>query len=50
VLCQENGGAKLIEIAKQLNVSLYSTVSQTLGRFNALMIEDNEVRAIYIIS
>jgi hypothetical protein len=49
VLCQEIGGAKLIEIAKQLNVSHYWTVSQTIGRLNALIIEDNEVRAIYII-
>jgi hypothetical protein len=36
-----------IEISKQLNVSHYSTVSQTIGPLNALIIEDNEVRAIY---
>jgi REP element-mobilizing transposase RayT len=47
-LCQEIGGAKLIEIAKQLNISHYSTVSQTIGRLNALIIEDNEVRAIFV--
>jgi putative transposase len=46
-LCQEIGGAKLIDIAKQLNIGHYSTVSQTIGRLNALMIEDDGVRIIY---
>ena len=41
-LCQEVGGAKLNEIAKVFNVGHYSTVSQTIGRFNLLMLDDSE--------
>lgn len=42
-LCQEEGGAKLTEIAAVFNVGHYSTVSQTIRRLNALMIEDHGV-------
>ncbi len=42
-LCQEVGGAKLTEIAKVFNVGHYATVSQTIGRLNGLMDEDDEV-------
>jgi len=42
-LCQEVGGAKLIEIATVFNVGHYSTVSQTIRRLNALMVDDSDV-------
>ncbi|MFK5950130.1 MAG: transposase [Methylococcales bacterium] len=42
-LCQQLGGAKLIEIAKVFNIGHYSTVSQTIGRLNILMLEDSEI-------
>jgi len=42
-LCQEVGGAKLTEIANEFNVGHYSTVSQTIGRLNRLMQEDQQV-------
>jgi len=43
-LCQEVGGAKLADIAKLFNVGHYSTVSQTIGRLNVLMQENEGVR------
>jgi len=42
-LCQEVGGAKLIEIAKVFNVGHYSTVSQTIGWLNILIHEGDGV-------
>ena len=42
-LCQEVGGAKLIEIAKVFNVGHYSTVSQTIGRLSILIHEGDGV-------
>ena len=45
-LCQEVGGAKLIEIAKVFNVGHYSTVSQTIRRLNVLMNEEAGVAQI----
>ena len=42
-LCQELGGAKLSELAKVFNVVHYSTVSQTIGRLNRLLLEDKQV-------
>lgn len=42
-LCQDVGGAKLVEIADEFNVGHYSTVSQTIGRLNRLMQEDRRV-------
>ncbi|VAW55236.1 hypothetical protein MNBD_GAMMA06-1024 [hydrothermal vent metagenome] len=43
-LCQQIGGAKLTDIAKAFNVGHYSTVSQTIGRLNLLMEEDELVK------
>ncbi len=42
-LCQQNGGAKLIDIANAFHVRHYSTVSQTIGRLNKLMLEDADL-------
>jgi len=42
-LCQQVGGAKLIDIAKEFHVGHYSTVSQTIGRLNRLIQEDKQV-------
>lgn len=42
-LCQQVGGAKLTEIAMLFNVGHYSTVSQTIGRLNLLIVEDKKV-------
>ncbi len=42
-LCQQNGGAKLIDIANAFHVGHYSTVSQTIGRLNKLMLEDADL-------
>jgi len=44
-LCQERGGAKLREIAEQFHVGHYSTVSQTIGRLNRLLDDDEIVRS-----
>jgi len=46
-LCQEVGGAKLIEIAKMFNVGHYSTISQTIGRLDNLMRVDGRVVGEY---
>ncbi len=42
-LCQQVGGAKLTEIAKMFNVGHYSTVSQTIGRLNVLMVKESKI-------
>jgi len=42
-LYQEAGGANLTEIAAVFNVGHYSTVSQTIRRLNALMVDDRDV-------
>lgn len=42
-LCQKLGGAKLSELAKMFNVAHYSTVSQTIGQLNCLLLEDKQV-------
>jgi putative transposase len=39
-LCQEVGGAKLLDIAKLFHVDHYSTVSQTISRLNRQLNED----------
>ncbi len=48
-LCQDVGGAKLMDIASIFNVGHYSTVSQTIGRLNYLMEEDIRVADVYNI-
>jgi len=40
-LCQQKGEAKLTDIAKVFNVGHYSTVSQTIGRLNKLLLEED---------
>ncbi len=46
-LCQEIGGAKLSELAVEFNVGHYSTISQTIGRLNRLMLEAPGIAADY---
>jgi putative transposase len=46
-LCQELGSAKLTEIATRFQLAHYSTVSQTIGRLNRLMLEDNDIKVIF---
>ena len=46
-LCQEIGGAKLSELAVEFNVGHYSTISQTIGRLNRLMLEAPVIAAEY---
>ena len=46
-LCQEIGGAKLSELAVEFNVDHYSTISQTIGRLNRLMLEAPGIAANY---
>ncbi|HEC11966.1 MAG TPA: hypothetical protein ENI80_01745 [Acidiferrobacteraceae bacterium] len=41
-LCQGVGGAKLLEIATVFHVRHYSTVSQTIGRLNQLLLNDKQ--------
>ena len=48
-LCQEVGGAKLLEIALVFGVGHYSTVSQTIGRLNRLMKENERINKAYIM-
>ena len=48
-LCQELGGAKLTEMAGVFGVNHYSTISQTIGRLNRLMAEDEKVKNIFNI-
>jgi len=42
-LCQEVGAAKLSEIADAFHVGHYSTISQTIGRLNCLLLDDARV-------
>lgn len=46
-LCQDLAGERLDAIAAVFNVGHYSTVSQTIGRLNRLMDEDDDVRRRY---
>jgi REP element-mobilizing transposase RayT len=46
-LCQDLGGARLGEIAGDFNVGHYSTVSQTIGRLNRLMVENRTINKDY---
>lgn len=46
-LCQEVGGAKLSDIATVFGVGHYSTVSQTIGRLNRLIEEDEQMNEAY---
>ena len=41
-LCQQHGEARLVDLAKAFNVGHYSTVSQTIGRLNKLLLEEKE--------
>jgi len=43
-LCQEVGDAQLKEIASMFNVNHYSTVSQTIGRLNQLLTENENIK------
>lgn len=45
-LCQEVGGATLMEIADVFHVGHYSTVSQTIGRLNGLMSTEPEMAIV----
>ncbi len=42
-LCQQHGEAKLTDMAKVFHVGHYSTVSQTIGRLNKLLSEDDKL-------
>ncbi len=48
-LCQELGSEKLVDIAEPFNVGHCSTVSQTIGRLNRLLLEDKAIRQVYNI-
>jgi putative transposase len=44
-LCQQCGEARLMDMAKAFHVGHYSTVSQTIGRLNKLLLEDDRLAA-----
>ncbi len=46
-LGQERGGATLTELAQVFNVGHYSTISQTIARFNRHIRHDEEAAAAY---
>ena len=46
-LGQERGGATLNELAQAFNVGHYSTISQTIARFNQLLTQNEELTNVY---
>jgi putative transposase len=42
-LCQQCGEARLLDMAEVFHVGHYSTVSQTIGRLNKLLLEDDKL-------
>ena len=46
-LGQERAGMTLTELAHAFNVGHYSTIAQTIARFNRLLVADQQVAVIY---
>lgn len=46
-LCQEVGGARLSDIAKEFQIDHYLAVSQTISRLNGQLKDDSGIRQIF---